>query len=55
MIYHMLGLFLQLYSMQLKVVMSFTSSLQQHCNSIQVRALLFVNYVSQENGLGRTC
>ena len=42
MIYHTLGLFLWLYSMQLKVVMSFTSSLQQYSDLIYVGVLLFV-------------
>jgi hypothetical protein len=42
MIYHTLGLFLWLDSMQLKVVMSFTSSLQQYSDLIYVGVLLFV-------------
>jgi len=41
-IYRILGLFLQLYRVKLKVVMSFKSSLQQYSNSIHVGKPLFV-------------
>jgi len=49
----MLGLLLRLYSVKLKVVMSFRSSLQQYSISIHVGKPVCI-YKSQENELGRT-